>query len=71
MVTEIALLSASLAVGLCGIGASYAEAQIGASAIGAIAENDKNFAKALILTVIPETIAVFGLVVALIILFVV
>lgn len=71
MVTDMAMLAAALSVGLAGIGAAYAEASIGAAAVGAFAENDKNFGKALILTVIPETIVVFGLIVALIILFVV
>jgi V/A-type H+-transporting ATPase subunit K len=71
MVNDMALFAASISVGLCGIGAAFAEAHIGAASIGAIAENDKNFSKALIMTVIPETIAVFGLVIALIILFVV
>jgi len=71
MVTELAMMAASISVGSCGIAAAYAEAHIGAAGVGIIAENEKNFSKALILTVIPETIAVFGLVVALIILFVV
>lgn len=71
MVTDIGMLAAGIAIGLSGIGAAYAEASIGAAAVGAIAENEKMFTKALIMTVIPETIAVFGLVIALIILFVV
>jgi V/A-type H+-transporting ATPase subunit K len=71
MITDMSLISAALSVGLCGIGAAYAEAHIGTAGIGIIAENEKNFSKALILTVIPETIVVFGLVVSLIILFVV
>ncbi len=71
MITDAGLIAAALSVGVCGAAAAYAEAHIGAAAIGAFAENDKNFGKALIFTVIPETIVVFGLVVALIILFVV
>ena len=71
MVTDIGMLSAAISVVGCGIASGYAEAQIGAAAIGVIAEDERNFSKALIMTVIPETIAVFGLVVALIIIFVV
>ena len=71
MVTDIMVLSAAIAVAGCGIGAAYAEAHVGAAAVGASSENEKNFSKGLIMTVIPETIAVFGLVIALIILFVV
>ena len=64
-------IAAALAVGLAGIGAGYAEAAIGAAAVGVIAEDEKNFSKGLIMTVIPESIAIFGLVVALILIFVV
>jgi V/A-type H+-transporting ATPase subunit K len=71
MVSDVGLLAAAISVAGSGIAAAYAEATIGAAAVGAFAENDKNFSKGLIFTVIPETIAVFGLVVSLIILFVV
>ena len=71
MVTDIGLLSAAISVGACGIAASWAEAVIGAAAVGVTGEKEEYFTKGLIMTVIPETIAVFGLVVALIILFVV
>ncbi|MEI6795858.1 MAG: ATPase [Methanomassiliicoccales archaeon] len=55
-------IGAGLAVGLTGIASGMAEKDIGSAAVGAIAENEKNFGKALILTVIPETIVIFGLV---------
>ena len=41
--------------------------QIGAAAIAAMAEKEELFGKGLILTVIPETIVIFGLVVAILI----
>jgi V/A-type H+-transporting ATPase subunit K len=47
------------------LAAAYAEAHIGSATVGAIAENEKLFGKGLILTVIPETIVIFGLVIAL------
>ncbi|MBR1369546.1 ATPase [Methanocalculus chunghsingensis] len=62
-------LGAGLAVGLTGIGAGVAEMGIGAAAVGATAENKDIFGLALLLTVIPETIVIFGLVVSLLILF--
>ena len=40
---------------------------IGAAAVGATAEDEKNFGKGLVLTVIPETIVIFGLVMAILI----
>jgi V/A-type H+/Na+-transporting ATPase subunit K len=57
-------LGASFAIGLSAIAAAIAEKHIGAAGVGAIAENEKVFGKVLILTVIPETIVIFGLVVA-------
>jgi V/A-type H+-transporting ATPase subunit K len=42
---------------------------IGSAAVGAVAENKEMFGLALLLTVIPETIVIFGLVVALLLLF--
>jgi V/A-type H+-transporting ATPase subunit K len=55
-------IGAGLAVGLAGIGSAIAEKDIGAAAVGAMAEDEKLFGKGLILTVIPETIVIFGLV---------
>ncbi|MDP3395283.1 MAG: ATPase [Methanoregula sp.] len=63
-------LGAGLAVGMTGIGAGLAEMAIGTAAVGATAENKEVFGLVLLLTVIPETIVIFGLVVALLLLFV-
>jgi V/A-type H+-transporting ATPase subunit K len=63
-------LGAGIAVGLTGIGAGVAEMAIGSAAVGATAENKDMFGLALIFTVIPETIVIFGLVVALLMWFV-
>ncbi len=60
-------IGAGLAIGLSAIGAAIAESQIGAAAVGAMAEKEELFGKGLILTVIPETIVIFGLVVAILI----
>ncbi|TAJ45894.1 ATPase [Methanofollis fontis] len=62
-------VGAGLAVGLTGIGSGIAEMGIGAAAVGATAENKDMFGLALLFTVIPETIVIFGLVVALLALF--
>lgn len=63
-------VGAGLAVGLAGIGAGLGEQAIGAAAVGAMAEDPKFFGKGLLMTVIPETIVIFGLVVSLLLLFV-
>jgi V/A-type H+-transporting ATPase subunit K len=57
-------IGAGLAVGLAGIGTGLAQYGIGSAAVGATAEDEKNFGKGLVLTVIPETIVIFGLVMA-------
>jgi V/A-type H+-transporting ATPase subunit K len=62
-------VGAGLAVGMTGIGTGIAEMGIGAAAVGATAENKDMFGLALLFTVIPETIVIFGLVVALLLLF--
>jgi V/A-type H+-transporting ATPase subunit K len=62
-------IGAALAVGTTGIATGLAEYSIGAAAVGATAENKDIFGLALLFTVIPETIVIFGLVVALLILF--
>ncbi len=65
-VEGMAAIGAGLAVGLSAIATGYAQAKIGAAGVGALAEDDSLFGQALILTVIPETAVIFGLVVALI-----
>ena len=62
-------LGAGVAVGLTGVGTGVAEMGIGSAAVGAVAENKDMFGLALLFTVIPETIVIFGLVVGLLILF--
>jgi len=57
-------IGAGLAIGLSGLAAGWAEKDIGSAAVGAIAENPKNFGRSLVMTVIPETIVIFGLVIA-------
>jgi len=57
-------LGAGLAVGLGALGSGIAEKDIGSAAIGAMAENEKLFGKGLILTVIPETLVIFGMIIA-------
>jgi V/A-type H+/Na+-transporting ATPase subunit K len=61
-------IGASLALGLSAIATAMAEKAIGTAAVGAMAEKEELFGKGLILTVIPESIVIFGLVVAILIL---
>jgi V/A-type H+-transporting ATPase subunit K len=66
----IKAISACVAVGITGIGTAFAEMAIGAAAVGAVAENKDIFGPVLLLTVIPETIVICGLVVSILVLFV-
>lgn len=65
--TWLIAFSAGLAISICAIATAWAEKAIGVAAIGAMAEKEELFGKGLILTVIPETIVIFGLVVAILI----
>jgi V/A-type H+-transporting ATPase subunit K len=62
--TGLIAIGAGLAVGMAGIGTGIAQYAIGAAAVGATAEDSKNFGKGLILTAIPETIVLFGFAIA-------
>lgn len=57
-------MAAGIAFGLAALGTGLAEKDIGSAAVGALAENEKIFGKAMILTVIPETIIIFGFLIA-------
>lgn len=66
--TGLIALSAAIAIFGSAYATAIAEREIGTAAVGALAEKEQVFGKALILTVIPETIVIFGLVVAIMIL---
>ena len=57
-------LGAGLALGLSPLGTGLGQQETMAAAIGAISEDPKMFAKALIFAVLPETILIFGFVTA-------
>lgn len=57
-------VGAGLAIGLAAVGAGLAEKDIGAAAVGAMAEKEELFVKGLIMTVLPETLVLFGFVIA-------
>ena len=61
-------IAAAIAIGSSAFAAAWAETKIGAAAVGAMAEKEELFGKGLILTVIPETLVSFGLIVAILIL---
>lgn len=62
------MIAAALAAGASALGAAYAVAQVGSAAVGAIAEKPELFGRALILVGLAEGIAIYGLIVAILIL---
>ncbi|HLE54506.1 MAG TPA: V-type ATP synthase subunit K [Thermoplasmata archaeon] len=61
-------IAAALTVLGTGLATAWAEKVIGAASVGAIAEKPELFGRVLPLVVIPETIVVFGLVIAILLL---
>lgn len=57
-------IGAGLAVGLAGMATGRAQAGVGAGGTGAMAEKPELFTNVLILFAIPETIVIFGFVIA-------
>lgn len=61
-------LAAALSTGLSALGAGIAVAAAAPAAIGAVSEDPKSFAKALIFVVLGEGIAIYGLLISILIL---
>lgn len=59
-------LGMGLAVGLGALGTGLAQARIGPAGIGAVAEDRSNFGVALIFFLLPETLVIFGFLIAII-----
>lgn len=67
-VDQYATLAAGFAVGLGSIGAGIAVSSTGAAAVGAIAEKPESFGRALIFVGLAEGIAIYGLIIAILVL---
>lgn len=65
--TAVLALSAAAAIVGTAFAAAWAEKAIGTAAMGAMTEKDGLFGSGLVLTVLPETIVIFGLVIAIMI----
>lgn len=66
--TGFVAISSAVAIAGSAFAAAWAEKSIGVATVGAMAEKEELFGKGLILTVIPETIVLFGFIIALMIL---
>ncbi len=68
MTIGLIAVAAALAIGLCALATAWAQARIGAAAVGAILEKPESLGTVIILLVIPETLVIFGFTVAILIL---
>jgi V/A-type H+-transporting ATPase subunit K len=67
-VVRWALFSAAIAVGLSSLAAAYAVGRVGSAAVGALAEKPELMGRVLILVGLAEGIAIYGLIIAILIL---
>jgi V/A-type H+/Na+-transporting ATPase subunit K len=67
-VVKWGFMAAALAAGLAAVGAAYAVAVVGAAAMGAVAEKPDTAGRALIFVGLAEGIAIYGLIIAIMIL---
>jgi V/A-type H+-transporting ATPase subunit K len=63
-----AFIAAAAATGLAALGAGFAVARVGTAAVGALAEKPELFGRLLIFIGLAEGIAIYGLIVAILIL---
>ena len=61
-------MAAALATGLAAFGAAYAVANVGAAAVGALAEKPELFGRVVILVGLAEGIAIYGVIISVLIL---
>jgi V/A-type H+-transporting ATPase subunit K len=64
----MAYISAALAVGMACIGSAFAVARIGSAAIGAVSEKPELMGRTLVFLGLAEGIAIYGLIIAIMIL---
>ena len=65
---NMAMLGAAISAGLASLGAAYAVAVVGSAAVGALTEKPELLGRLLILVGLAEGIAIYGLIVAVLIL---
>ncbi|HML04477.1 MAG TPA: V-type ATP synthase subunit K [Methanobacterium sp.] len=64
----LAAIGAGLAVGMAGLGSGIGQGIAASGAVGAVAEDEDMFARGLIFTALPETQAIYGFLIAILLL---
>jgi V/A-type H+/Na+-transporting ATPase subunit K len=67
-VVKWGFIAAAAVTGLCALGAAYAVAVVGGAAMGAVAEKPETAGRAIIFVGLAEGIAIYGLIIAIMIL---
>ena len=67
-VVQWGMIAAAVAAGVSALGAAYAVAHVGSAAVGTIAEKPELLGRVLILVGLAEGIAIYGLIIAILIL---
>ncbi len=57
-------IGVGLAIGLSALGTGWAQSRIGAAAVGAVAEKPSMFGTGIIFLLLPETLVIFGFLLA-------
>ncbi|MFQ6136643.1 MAG: V-type ATP synthase subunit K [Candidatus Hydrothermarchaeales archaeon] len=60
-------IGAGIAIGVAAFGSAIAQGNVAAAGVGAIAEKEELFGKSIVLSAMPETQAVYGFVIAILI----
>ena len=69
MVDGLVAIGVGLAIGLAGIGTGVSQGPIGSGVVGAVAEDRSFLGMGFVLLAFPETIVIFGLLFALLLMF--
>ncbi|MHA1303261.1 MAG: hypothetical protein ACTSQE_07990 [Candidatus Heimdallarchaeaceae archaeon] len=67
--TDLRPIGAGLALGLAGIGAAIGMGNAGSAGIGALVENPELFGKVFLFIVLIEAVAIYGLLIAILLVF--
>jgi V/A-type H+-transporting ATPase subunit K len=66
--TALAAIGAGVAVGMAGLGSGIGQGIAAAGSVGAVAEDEDMFARGIIFTALPETQAIYGFLIAILLL---
>jgi V/A-type H+-transporting ATPase subunit K len=65
--TALAAIGAGVAIGFAGLGSGLGQGMAAAGAVGAVAEDNDMFARGIIFSALPETQAIYGFLIAILI----